>query len=609
MVLLTPAELVHAPAAALSRSSPQSRQVHAHLPQCERRVAAIVLSALLCEIAGAPLPSSNAERGAPHRGTRASGKVPANRRASAGALAVVLREDLGPHSADELVAVEAQARDDSVKPTSVIAAVNEVALRFGVREDQTVAEACAIVSELKVRSVTPAQVRAALARVADVARAFGPTVALQMPDTVLVDISGAAHLWGGEAALAVELASRVRAVGHATRVAVSNGPRLARAFAKWSSPSTVTGEQAVVVERTDTAARLGTLPVSALPLDRECAAWLLRLGVLSIGDLAALPRAASAARLGKNATNILDFCAGYDPEPLVPHAAARVLVEHSSWDEGVDGVEALLFVLRGLTARTSARLAGRGEAARKLRLIIEGDPAIARLNGVNADVELDFELSTPLWREQELVRVIAARLERQQLETPSVGLRLEVHALAGAEGQQLDLSRVSSGSTGCQGLEQLPVLVAELQADIGKERVGVLSLVDSLRPEKKSALVPAFAACRRRERGSAKAGHDRREAHARVRTGWPRSPTRLVEPPVSLESALRTGATLAIEDRLYSIARIEFEQRLDAVEWWSRSAASRDYFRLWLTGAQGGVEAIVYVDRDTGARFLHAIAD
>jgi protein ImuB len=582
----------------------------------DRRVAAIVLSELLCEIAAAPfvLPHGSA---APRRGAHTKSGKMSRRGASVPALAVVLQtEDTPEHAA------ETPASDEVVKPTSLIAAVNEAARRFGVREEQTVAEACATISDLKVRSITLAQVRAALARVADVARAFGPTVSLQLPDTVLVDITGSAHLWGGEGTLAVELASRVRAIGHVTRVAVASGPRLARAFAKWSAPNAA-GEQALVVQRTETAARMAELPVNALPLDAECAAWLVRLGVLSVGELASLPRTASAARLGKNAASILDLCAGHDPEPLAPHEAPRVLVEHSSWDEGVDGIEALSFVLRGLAARTSARLAGRGEAARKLRLTIEGDRAMARLNGVEPELTLEFELTTPLWREQEIARVVAARLERQRLETPSVGLRLEVHALTAAPSQQLDLSRVSAGSTACQGLEQLPVLVAELEADIGKERVGILSLVDSLRPECKSVLVPAFAVRRTRSRRTAKSQRNTpkipREtpqdassltaAERSVHTGWPRAPTRLLENPVPLDAALRPGATLAIEERLYSIERVEFEQRLQAVEWWTRSAVARDYWRLWLSGAEGGLEAIVYVDRNTGARLLHAIAD
>ncbi|HMJ16460.1 MAG TPA: DNA polymerase Y family protein [Polyangiaceae bacterium] len=580
-----------------------------------RRVAAIVLPALLCEIAGtASLPRNLAH-------ANGTGK-----RARSSALAVVLLEH-DTTGAASLGARNTPAESelaDAAKPTSRIAAANEEAYRFGIREDQTVAEACALFSGLKVRCVTHHDVHAALARVADIARAFGPTVSIESPDTIWIDVTGVAHLLGGERELAIELASRVRSIGHVTRVAVASGPRLARAFAKWSAETPRSGgEQVVVVEPAQTAERLARLPISALPLEPESSAWLVRLGVLSVGELAALPRAASAARLGKHAASILSLCEGLDPEPLVPHEPPRVLVEHSTWEEGVDRVEALLFVLRGLAARMSARLAGRGEAAQKLVLGIEGDVSIAQLNGAKPHVELEFELVTPLWREQEILRVVAARLERQQLETPSVGLRLRAEALTSADGQQLDLSRVASGLTACRGLEQLPVLLAELQADIGKECVGVLSLVDSLRPEHKSELVPALAARRTRTRRvPVKAGKTAKrtqgvgaDAGARsisdrsVHTGWPRAPSRLLQRPVPLDAVLRVGATLAIEEHLYSIERIEFEQRLDAVEWWSRTAVARDYLRLWLGGAAGGLEAIVYVDRNTGARFLHGIAD
>jgi len=77
---------------------------------------------------------------------------------------------------------------------------------------------------------------------------------------------------------------------------------------------------------------------------------------------------------------------------------------------------------------------------------------------------------------------------------------------------------------------------------------------------------------------------------------------------VALEAALRPGATLSIDRRLYNIERVLFEERLDSVEWWSRPV-NRDYLRLLLRGSGGVLEALVYVERDSGKRFLQAIAD
>jgi hypothetical protein len=79
--------------------------------------------------------------------------------------------------------------------------------------------------------------------------------------------------------------------------------------------------------------------------------------------------------------------------------------------------------------------------------------------------------------------------------------------------------------------------------------------------------------------------------------------------PLLLDAALRVGATVAVDRRLYSIERLRFEQRLFAVEWWTRAPVQRDYVRLWLRGRDGVVEALAFVDRESNKRYLQAVAD
>ena len=67
--------------------------------------------------------------------------------------------------------------------------------------------------------------------------------------------------------------------------------------------------------------------------------------------------------------------------------------------------------------------------------------------------------------------------------------------------------------------------------------------------------------------------------------------------------------SVAIERSLYTIEHLRFEQRLDAVEWWGHAPVTRDYVRIWLQGAAGGFEAVAFVDRLSGRRYLHAVAD
>ncbi|HEU5076450.1 MAG TPA: hypothetical protein VFU02_19805, partial [Polyangiaceae bacterium] len=191
-----------------------------------RRVVAVVLPELLCEIAAEALLSIEPS----------IGEVP---------LAVVL---------------------DADRTAAKLDAVNRVARRFGVNTGQTIVEAQAFLSQLVVRTLALEKVHAALARVAEVALGYGSVVSVESvqssndgrvalndgrvalndgrvalndgrpaPDTVWIDITGAAHLKGGEQELAEELHDQVRALGHEVRLAIANGKYIAQAIARWGT--------------------------------------------------------------------------------------------------------------------------------------------------------------------------------------------------------------------------------------------------------------------------------------------------------------------------------------------------------------------------------------
>src|SRR6185369_14546205 len=320
----------------------------------ERRVLALVLPELLCELAEKRL-----------------------------LWGLQLRKSKPPLG---VVLVSAEAKPGATEPrpidaTAKLRAVNESAKRYGVRAGQTIAEACALVANLVVREVTQAEVCSTLSCIAEVGLSLGTTVSVEAPDTVCVDITGSAHLQGGELALGSEFANRVRAMGHSVRVAISDGPRLARAFAHWFTPSAADPEDrgVCVVPSEHTVPAFAALPINALPLPPDTAGWFVRLGVFTIGELCALPRQALGSRLGEAAASVTELCAGRDRAPLIAFTPERTLTESSTWDEPVTGTEPLSFVLGGLVSRVSARLTGRGEAAQSLLLTIGCDPDLDRL--------------------------------------------------------------------------------------------------------------------------------------------------------------------------------------------------------------------------------------
>jgi len=564
-----------------------------------RRIVAIAVPKLLIELARASLVVPKSSKG------------PRRRPVKALPLGVLLVDAAqNPVLEGEATETEASAKSEPLSATSELAAVDDVAARFGVRVGQTVAEAQAFVAKLVVREVTREQVLARLGEIAEVALGFGPTVSIESPDTVWVDVTGAAHLAGGEGALLLELTARIRALGHAARVAVSDGPCLSQAFARWGR---VNREGVLVVPENETATQVAALPVRALPIPADRAAWLLQLGVVTVGDLARLPRAATASRLGEEAGKVLDLAEGRDGSPLLPHVPKAIPQEENSWDDPVDGMEPLLFVLRGLVSRLGARLEGRGEAVQALSLCLLYDRASARLANVPPTMSLHFEFAAPLYRPEELFRVVASRLGRTTLAAPTVGLRIEARAITRALALQLSLSRYAAGLGGnsTKGPETLPVLLAELNADLGKDKVGVLEVQSSHRPERKSRLSPVTPSLlgspgvKKTRAQGAEAVLSRLDAGENPG----RVPVRLLPRPIPFEAPLRRGATVSVEHRLYTVESIDFERRLEAVEWWTEEPVSRDYLRVWLQNPNGGLEAIVYVDRGTGKRLIHGFHD
>jgi hypothetical protein len=334
--------------------------------------------------------------------------------------------------------------------------------------------------------------------------------------------------------------------------------------------------------------------------------------------------------LGGSAVAVADFIRGCDVTPLVPYQPAPQLFEEFEAEEGMKGVEPLLFVLKGLCARLSARLQGRARAVRELKLTLFLDKSIAKLHDTPAMISCEIQLPVAIFKAEELERIVATRSKRLGLDAPVVSVRLQASDVTEAPALQLDLSRALPGSGGgrAQGAEVLPLLVAEIAADIGRGRIGVLREVSSHIPEEKSVLtepvlvkdqkdqLKASRATRGTQRSFAQLLQEKEQLQDKnvraVEQELARhklQPTRLLPKPVPLAVKLEQGATVVIGDTLFTIEKAEFERRLSEIEWWSATAISRDYWSLWLHSETGSCAALAFVERKTGRHYLQALYD
>ncbi len=192
----------------------------------------------------------------------------------------------------------------------VIHAVNEAAMVQGARRGMRLTDARALNPALQM---VAADLDGEATQLADMARWAGrwsPLVEVDGADGLRLDVSGAAHLFGGERGLIADVAACFERAGFATRCAIAPTPAAAWALARLGHDGTICGA--------DIAQALAPLPVAALRLPPLATRTLERLGLKTIETLAGIERRSLARRFREadNPLDALDRMLGRKPEPL-----------------------------------------------------------------------------------------------------------------------------------------------------------------------------------------------------------------------------------------------------------------------------------------------------
>ena len=272
----------------------------------------------------------------------------------------------------------------------VIHATSPAAEGRGIAVGQRVVDAQAIHPDLRVHEADPDGDRAFLDRLVHWARRWGPWSVREGEEGLILDVSGVAHLFGGEAALLKDIAERMAMQGLAAQVALAPTPLAARALARLRPGHAATAESL--------AADLAPLPASALPLDAERLRLLDRLGLKTIGALAEVPRLSlmrrfSGVAAGQNPLLLLDRAMGAQPDPLdAPPDARRHLARSRLAEPVMDPVPHL----PDLAARLCADLDAEGLGVRRLRVTVyrvDGEARWAEVAFARASRKPDHLLS------------------------------------------------------------------------------------------------------------------------------------------------------------------------------------------------------------------------
>lgn len=245
----------------------------------------------------------------------------------------------------------------------VVTAACDLAVKMGVHVGMPVAKAEALFTDLAILDADPDADALALDRLAVWAlRQYSPMVAADPPDGLILDLTGCAHLFGGEAALIADARRRLADLGISSIAALADTWGAAHALARFGTRETV------IVDPGKVGDALRRLPVEALRLPAEMLPDLYLLGLDTIGELAAKPRPPLTKSFGPHLFRRIDQAFGRLAEPIEPVDAPDLIRIDRVFAEPIGAPETIQKYTRRLTDRICLRLEEAGLGVRRLDL-------------------------------------------------------------------------------------------------------------------------------------------------------------------------------------------------------------------------------------------------
>ena len=461
-------------------------------------------------------------------------------------LAFECLSDRGDSQAPAVV-VEAERGQQHVVAASRAAAV------AGIAAGTKLQTAMALEASLRVFERAPSLERKSLESLAAWAEKLTPTVSVETPESLLLEVAGSLKLFGSldaiKANLEAELARRYRDFRFCVAPTATAALWLARAAS------------ADVLQWRQLAGSVGLLPLKVTRWPPDVQALLWDLGLRTVGDCARLPRDGFARRVGRSYLLELDRAFGRSVDLRAEYKAPQ------SWssiaelgEESVDSaifIEAVEHLLDELCAELDRRQAE----------IVAIELAFEHLHR-RPTVEC-FDLREPTLDRERLLRLIEDRLERIVLAVPVIALRMTSGVFRPLERSNANLFEAKSHA------ERASALLERLQGRFGSSAVYGLRAVSEHRPEKAWAKSPE---CGGQPAGAEPPAHEAR-------------PLWLLQKPVAIEAGKDALELVSGPERIES-------------GWWDEQDVARDYYTA---KNERGQKLWVFRDHRTRSWFLHGL--
>jgi len=439
----------------------------------------------------------------------------------------------------------------------VLTAVDGAAARIGLTPGLALTQARAMHPALEAVPEDANADATLLDQIADWCLRYTPLVACDAPDGLLMDITGCAHLYGGEAALIADVSARLDRAGFAFAIAVAGATGAAHAAARYGAHgSHANGDERKV---------LSPLPLAALRLPPDTVASLARVGLKRVGDIIDLPRSPITARFGGAVVRQLDRALALEDEPLSPRLPVAPYAAEQRFAEPIAREEDVLAVTERLAQRLKAALERRGDGARRIELtLFRTDGALRRIAAGT---------SRPMRDAAEIRALFTERLAALS-DALDPGFGFDMARLSVLTAEPCAPEQIGIG--GGDETKEINRLVDRLSARLGSQRVRRLIAQDSHLPEIAAAAMPAQAT-------GTDDGWAAFRAYRAAAELAPR-PLRLFARPEPIEAVAEVpdGPPLRFRWRraLHEVISAEGPERIEGTWWSEHGGPARDYFRV-----------------------------
>lgn len=414
---------------------------------------------------------------------------------------------------------------------------------------------------------------------------YTPLSAPDAPDGIMLDVAGAAHLFGGEASLMARIEADCKARHLNARTGLAGTPEAAWALARFGENTARL--LAPASEEKSIAQAMANLPVAALRLEPETIIALSQTGLKRIGDIIARPRAPLTARFGKSLFARLDAMLGRVKSPISPQFEAPAYIAERRYADGIVARELIEATILSLAGDLVTMLERHDEGARALMA------ALFRADGKIMHVQC--ATSTPLRDTKAIARLfhekIDAAAQANESDPLDAGYGFDVIRLAVMHAEPLretqnnlhEKMQTQSNSHNQSPHEELVLFLDRMSARFGADRVLRFTPNDSHIPE--HAIIAAPAIHNRRQKSAAVLPGVNTTPQATAQPYGIARPIRLFEKaePVETLAMVPDGPPLRFKWRrvLHEVVAFEGPERI-APQWWrqEKEALTRDYFRV-----------------------------